>query len=105
VNASPANPVAFDMRGNQKKFALDCEKFRDAVLEHEVYHDANPVLKQHVTNAKMHATNYDAFTIRKQTKDSSRKIDAAVCAVLAFGSRQDYLISDQNRGSSVVIFR
>lgn len=105
VNASPANPVAFDMRGNQKRFAMDCERFRDAVLEREVHHDGNAALKQHVTNAKMHPTNYDAITIRKQTKDSSRKIDAAVCAVLAFGSRQDYLMSSKNRGSGVVIVR
>jgi phage terminase large subunit-like protein len=105
VNASPANPVAFDMRGNQKRFAMDCERFLDAVLEREVYHDGNAVLKQHITNAKRHPTTYDAISIRKQTKDSSRKIDAAVCAVLAFGSRQDYLMSSKNRGSGVVIYR
>ena len=105
VNASPAAPVAFDMRGNQKKFALDCERFRDAVLEGELNHDGNPTLKQHVTNAKMHPTQYDAISIRKATKDSSRKIDAAVCAVLAYGSRQDYLMSKNNRKSGVVIIR
>lgn len=105
VNASPANPVAFDMRGNQKRFAMDCERFKDAVLEHEVYHDGNVTLKHHVTNAKMHPTQYDAVSIRKATKDSSRKIDAAVCAVLAFGSRQDYLMSKNNRGEGVVIIR
>jgi phage terminase large subunit-like protein len=105
VNASPANPVAFDMRGNQKTFALNCEKFHDAVIERTVSHDGNPTLKQHVTNAKMHMTTYDAVAIRKATKDSSRKIDAAVCAVLAFGSRQDYLMSKNNRGDGVVIIR
>jgi phage terminase large subunit-like protein len=105
VNASPANPVAFDMRGNQKRFALDCERFHDAVIERTLYHDANPTLKQHVTNAKMFPTQYDAIAIRKATKDSSRKIDAAVCAVLAFGSRQDYLMSKNNRGDGVVIIR
>ena len=105
VNASPNNPVAFDMRGNQKKFAMDCERFLDAVLERELIHDGNPVLTQHITNAKRHPTTYDAIAIRKQTKDSSRKIDAAVCAVLAWGSRQDYLMSKNNRGSGVVIVR
>lgn len=105
VNASPNNPVAFDMRGQQKRFAFDCERLEDAVLEHEVWHDNDPVLKTHVTNAKRHPTTYDAISIRKVTKDSSKKIDAAVCAVLAFGARQDYLMSKKARSGRVVAVR
>ena len=105
VNASPGHPLAFDMRGQQKRFALDCERFRDAVLEREVYHDNNKILRSHVLNAKMHPTNYDAISIRKATKDSSHKIDAAVCAVLAFGARQDYLMSKKARSGRVVAVR
>ena len=105
VNASPSNPVAFDMRGQQKRFAFDCERLEDAVLEREVSHDGNPILRQHVLNAKRHPTNYDAIAIRKATKDSSNKIDAAVCAVLAFGARQDYLMSKKARSGRVVAVR
>lgn len=105
VNASPGNPVAFDMRGQQKKFALDCERFVDAVLERELIHDANPVLRQHVLNAKRHPTNFDAISIRKASKDSSRKIDAAVATVLAWGARQEFLMSKSNRGRGAVILR
>lgn len=105
VNASPANPIAFDMRGQQKKFAFDCERLEDAVLEGEVWHDNDPVLKQHVTNAKRHPTTYDAISIRKATKDSSKKIDAAVCAVLAFGARQEYLMSKRARTGRVMAIR
>lgn len=105
VNASPNNPVAFDMRGQQKRFAFDCERLEDAVIEREVSHDGNPVLRQHVLNAKRHPTNYDAISIRKATKDSSKKIDAAVCAVLAFGARQDYLMSKKARSGRVVAVR
>ncbi|AAC18453.1 terminase [Mycobacterium phage Lakes] len=105
VNASPNNPVAFDMRGQQKRFAFDCERLEDAVLEGEVWHDGNPVLRQHVLNAKRHPTTYDAIAIRKVTKDSSKKIDAAVCAVLAFGARQDYLMSKKARTGRVVAVR
>ncbi|ATW59983.1 terminase large subunit [Mycobacterium phage Phlorence] len=103
VNASAGNPVAFDMRGQQKRFALDCERFLDAVLEREVYHDGNPVLRQHVLNARRHPTNYDAVAIRKASKDSSKKIDAAVCAVLAFGGRQDFLMSKRNRSRRAAV--
>ena len=105
VNASPNNPVAFDMRGQQKKFAFDCERLEDAVLEGEVWHDSDPILRSHVMNAKRHPTTYDAISIRKQTKDSSHKIDAAVCAVLAFGGRQEYLMSKKARTGKVVAIR
>lgn len=105
VNASPNNPVAFDMRGQQKKFALDCERFVDAVLERELAHDGNPVLKQHICNAHRHPTVYDAITIRKKSKDSSRKIDAAVAAVLSWGARQEVLMSKSNRGRGGVVLR
>ncbi|APC43163.1 terminase large subunit [Mycobacterium phage Phaded] len=105
VNASPNNPVAFDMRGQQKRFAFDCERLEDAVLEGEVWHDGDPVLRQHVLNAKRHPTTYDAIAIRKVTKDSSKKIDAAVCGVLAFGARQDYLMSKKARSGRVVAVR
>lgn len=103
VNASPANPIAFDMRGQQKRFALDCERFLDAVLEQSLSHDSNPILRQHVLNARRHPTNYDAIAIRKASKDSSKKIDAAVCAVLAFGARQDFLMSKKNRSRRAAV--
>jgi phage terminase large subunit-like protein len=97
--------VAFDMRGQTKRFALDTERFLDAALEGEMTHDNNPVLRQHVLNARRHPTKFDAISIRKASKDSTRKIDAAVCAVLAFGSRQDFLMSKRNRGGRAVVLR
>ena len=105
VNASPNNPIAFDMRGQQKKFAFDCERLEDAVIEQQVSHDGNHTLRSHVLNAKRNPTSYDAISIRKVTKDSSKKIDAAVCAVLAFGARQEYLMSKRARTGRVVAVR
>lgn len=105
VNATPGNPIAFDMRGQTKRFALDCERFLDAVLERELNHDGNKVLQQHILNARRHPTTFDAIAIRKASKDSSKKIDAAVCAVLAFGARQDFLMSTKNKGTGAVMIR
>ena len=99
IKASPGNPVAFDMRGQRKPFALDCERFLDAVLEGEMTHSGDPVLRWYILNAHRHPTNYDAVSIRKESKDSSRKIDGAVCAVLAFGARQAYMLSNKYRGN------
>jgi hypothetical protein len=114
VKASPNNPVAFDMRGQTKRFAFDCEKMYDAVLEGAkmvrdgygteglpIRHRDDPILRQHVLAAHMNPTTYDAISIRKASKDSSRKIDAAVCAVLAYASRQDYLMTNKNRSGRV----
>ena len=97
VKASPNNPVAFDMRGQKKQFALDCERFLDAVLEGEVPHNGDPALRWYIMNAHRHPTNYDAVSIRKESKDSSRKIDGAVTSVLAYGARHDYLMSKNYR--------
>lgn len=105
VKASPASVVGFDMRGQTKRFALDCEKFKDAVLEQALCHDGSKLLRVHILNAHMNPTTYDAISIRKASKDSSRKIDAAVCSVLAFGARQDYLMSKNNRTGGVVVMR
>ena len=105
VNASPGNPVAFDMRSQQKRFALDCEKFLDAVLEQELVHDGDRLLRQHILNAVRNPTTYDAISIRKASKDSIKKIDAAVCAVLAFGARQEVLMSNKMRTKRAAVLR
>jgi hypothetical protein len=105
INASRGHPVAFDMRGQKKPFSLDCESFLEAVLEEDICHSGDPILRQHVLNAKRHPTNWGAVSIRKVSRDSSRKIDAAVCAVLAFGARREYLNSKKVRTGHVAIIQ
>lgn len=97
ISSSPNNPVAFDMRGKRKQFALDTERFLDAVLEGETAHDGDRSLRWYILNAHRHPTNYDAVTIRKESKDSNRKIDGAVAAILAFGARQEFMLSKKYR--------
>lgn len=105
LSSSPNNPVAYDMRGKKKQFALDTERFLDAVLEGEMCHDGDPALRWYILNAHRHPTNYDAVTIRKESKDSSRKIDGAVATVLAFGARQELMLSKRyrkGRGGAII---
>ena len=97
ISSSPNNPVAFDMRGKKKQFALDTERFLDAVLEGELAHDGDRLLRWYILNCHRHPTNYDAVTVRKESKDSSRKIDGAVSAILAYSARQDYMLSKKYR--------
>jgi phage terminase large subunit-like protein len=60
-----------------------CAKFYDAVVEKRIIHDGDPLLARHLDNA---VTKVDALGPRivKEKRDSPRKIDAAVAAVLAF---------------------
>lgn len=104
VKASQRHPIAFDMRSNVKQFTLECEKFADAVLELEVSHAGSPVLKRHINNAVRRPNNF-GISISKATKDSSRKIDAAVCAVLAFATRQEFLMSKANKPKGGFLLR
>jgi hypothetical protein len=104
IKATPKHSIAFDMRSQVKVFTLDCEKFLDAVLEQEIVHDGAPILRRHITNAHRRPNNH-GISIGKATKDSARKIDAAVCAVLAFASRQEFLMSKKNRGRGVTVIR
>jgi Phage terminase-like protein, large subunit len=104
LKATAKHPVAYDMRSNIKAFTLDCERFQDAVLEQELVHNGDVALRRHVLNAIRRPNNF-GISISKATKDSSRKIDAAVCAVLAFGARQEFLMSKSNKKKGVAILR
>lgn len=59
-----------------------CAKFYDAVMEGTLIHDGDPLLARHIENA---VTKIDALGPRivKEKRNSPRKIDAAVAAVLA----------------------
>jgi phage terminase large subunit-like protein len=60
-----------------------CAKFYDAVVEKRIVHDGDALLARHLDNA---VTKIDSLGPRivKEKRDSPRKIDAAVAAVLAF---------------------
>lgn len=105
VKASPGKAIAFDMRGQTKQFSLDCEKFLDAVIEQSVLHNGSAILRQHVLNAHRNPTTYGTISIRKVSKDSPRKIDAAVCAVLAYAARQDFVMNNKTRSGKVMVLR
>jgi phage terminase large subunit-like protein len=59
-----------------------CAKFFDYVTDERMTHDGNPLLARHLSNA---VTKSDALGVRivKENRNSSRRIDAAVAAVIA----------------------
>ena len=60
-----------------------CAKFYDAVVENTVVHDGDGILARHLDNAVIKLDNLGPRIV-KEKKQSPRKIDAAVAAVLAF---------------------
>jgi phage terminase large subunit-like protein len=60
-----------------------CQKFFDAVSDNTLEHDGDPTLARHLDNA---VVKQDSRGVRivKEARNSPRKIDAAVAAVLAF---------------------
>lgn len=64
------------------------ERFAGAVRARELHHDGSPVLSRHVGNAHRDRTQHGSL-LRKETRLSARKIDAAMAAVLAYEARGD----------------
>ena len=64
------------------------ERFHTAVTSAELTHDGDSRLSRHVLNARRRVSR-SGLTIGKETPSSSRKIDAAMAAVLAYEARND----------------
>jgi phage terminase large subunit-like protein len=81
--AYPGRIIRFETDVYQR-FAPACGRFSDAVLGDKptITHDGDPTLTRHIANARQKETRW-GVVITKEHKDSPRKIDAAVAAVLA----------------------
>lgn len=65
-----------------KRMVPACAKFYDAVVDENLIHDGNPILARHLSNAVMKTDNLGPRIV-KEARNSPRKIDAAVAAVIA----------------------
>jgi len=74
------HPVAWDMRAHVPEFTKAAEWFEAELRDHAISHDGDARLRQHLLNAKR-APNRWGVSIRKEHRESARKIDLAVCAV------------------------
>jgi phage terminase large subunit-like protein len=65
-----------------RRMVSACQKTYDAVVENRLVHDGDPTLARHIDNA---VTKIDNLGLRivKDQRNSPRKIDAAVAAVIA----------------------
>lgn len=79
--------TAWDMRTKLKDFTLACERMEADVRAGDLTHDASPALRGHVLNARRRPNRF-GVGIGKEGRESTRKIDRAVCAIGARMLRQ-----------------
>ena len=83
VMADKGIPIVEWPSTSARRMVTACAKFYDAVVEKRLQHDNNPILARHLSNAVVKNDNL-GIRIVKENRASSRRIDAAVAAVIAF---------------------
>lgn len=79
-NGKPPQPIAWDMRSHAVDFAKAAEACHAEIIDEEFTHDGDPRVARHVANARRRP--HKAWvSIGKESLDSPRKIDAAVCVI------------------------
>lgn len=89
VKSRRDHPIEWWMVGGRSAVVSRAlEQFAGAVTDGELSHDGTFTLTRHVLNARRRIVR-NVVQIAKEHRDSSRKIDAAVAAVLAWQARLD----------------
>jgi hypothetical protein len=79
-SGKPPQPIAWDMRSHKAEFAKAAEACHAEILERGFTHDGDSRVARHVANARRRP--YQAMvSVGKESPDSPRKIDAAVCVI------------------------
>ena len=66
-----------------RRMVQSCARFYDAVTEGRLSHDGDPLVARHFTNAVIKIDNLGPRIV-KENRNSNRRIDAAVAAVIAY---------------------
>lgn len=78
--------IAWDMRSKSYDFGLACEmteaEISESTPENRAFtHDGDSRVARHIGNARRRPNRFGAVSIGKESPDSSKKIDAAVCVI------------------------
>ncbi|WGH21351.1 terminase large subunit [Arthrobacter phage Emotion] len=103
IKATTRHAVAWDMRGHQMDTVRGIEAAHRAITDGELYWDghdlaygpargarADEILTRHVLNARRRPNRW-GVGMGKETRESPKKIDAAICVVLARMARTRFL--------------
>jgi hypothetical protein len=86
--------IAWDMRSHVYDFTLACELTEAEIRDRGFTHDGDSRVSRHVGNARRRPNRY-GVSIGKESPDSPRKIDAAVCVIGARMVRRKLLASPE----------
>lgn len=79
-SSRPPQPIAWDMRGHAYEFAKAAEATHAEIVEGAFTHDGHSATSRHIANCRRRPYR-DALSVGKESPDSPRKIDAAVCVI------------------------
>lgn len=88
VKAAPNKPIAWDMRRNLKDVTLAHEAVVSAILNGEIHHNGDRVLRRHVLNV-YRRENQHGVSFGKESRESRRKIDLYAGVFLAYTCVRD----------------
>lgn len=108
-NGKEPQSIAWDMRGQTDAFTKATELCLDELEQGRFTHDGDERVARHVVNARRRP-NRSGIAIGKESRDSPKKIDAAVCVIGARMVRRQVLASKeyskrQRRGGGMVVWR
>jgi len=84
--------IAWDMRTHVYDFTMAAELTLTEIQERAFTHDGDSRVGRHMVNARRHPNRW-GVSIAKETRDSPKKVDAAVCVIGARMARRLYLAS------------
>lgn len=73
-------PIAWDMRTRTYDFTMACELTLTEIAERAFRHDGDSRTGRHVVNCRRHPNRW-GVSVAKESRDSPKKIDAAVCVI------------------------
>lgn len=91
-------PIAWDMRGKVFEFTRACELTEREIIERAFTHDGSVDLVDHLRNCRKYENRF-GIAVRKETPNSAKKIDIAVCVIGARMLRRLYLESSYKQES------
>lgn len=105
IKASPTSSIGWDMRKRAEQQTREYEAMRASIMDGSLIHNGDPILRQHVLNARNKYNEYGVIP-RKESRESSRKIDALAATMLARMARGQLLESGKatrRRGKAIFL--
>ncbi len=96
AKATVRHPIAYDLRNRTQTATAGYERLHEAIVDRVVTHDGAAKMRLHFHHARR-APNKFGIAVRKEHRESARKIDSVPAAMLARLARADYLALPPSR--------